>query len=199
MLMPYEFPRAAQRLTAPRIAPMERVPSAVPCRPSLAHRTTRTRMRNRWSARVASNRDVVAAWGEYLHGFNWSHFATLTAEFPSTPGRLELHFNNHFIRNLARAARRPVPWFYAMERSAGGILHMHALLANTEALSLCELRRWWSLGFTAIQSYASEEGAAFYVAKSLDQPNVKWERWNISRRILPLLKQSPTARFNGAP
>jgi hypothetical protein len=127
---------------------------------------------------------VVSAWGEHLQSFRWAHFGTLTPEFPDTSaGKLESHFRNHFIRNLARAARRPVPWFYAMERSEGGVLHMHTLLANTEALTIVEMRQCWTLGFTEITRYSARGAAAWYAAKTLDRSNDERERWDVSRRV----------------
>lgn len=132
----------------------------------------------------AADAAVVQAWGEHLHSFRWAHFATLTPEFPDTSAeKLELHFRDHFIRNLARATQRPVPWFYAMERSGGGVLHLHALLANTERLTVAELRQSWALGFTVIKRYSSKRAAAWYAAKSLHLANDGWERWDISRRV----------------
>lgn len=129
---------------------------------------------------------VVSAWGEHLHSFRWAHFATLTPTFPDiSAAKLERQFHNHFIRNLARAIGRPVPWFYAMERSSGGVLHVHALLANTEALPVAELRRHWTLGFTEIERYSFTGAAAWYAVKELRRSNESWERWDVSPRLPP--------------
>jgi hypothetical protein len=152
-------------------------------------RPSRARDRRRSVAGQLDGGGVVSAWGHHLNSFRWAHFATLTPEFPDVAAaKLELHFRDHFVRNLARAAICPVPWFYAMERSEGGVLHMHALLANTEALTVAELRKCWKLGFTAVERYSCEGFAARYAAKTLHLPNGEWERWNVSTRIPPRLR-----------
>jgi len=128
--------------------------------------------------------EVVSAWGQYLNSFAWAHAATLTPRFVDTPpGKLEASFHNKFIRALALAAQRPVPWFYVMERSNGGVLHMHALLANTEALTIAEMRRAWPLGISQIKRYSAVRAGAWYAAKSLGLSNDRWERWDLSRRM----------------
>lgn len=128
--------------------------------------------------------DVASAWGDYLNSFRWAHFATLTPKFPDTAAEeLELHFHNQFIRKLARATQRPVPWFYVMERSGAGVLHMHALVANTELLAVTEVRRHWTLGVTQIKPYFSGGAAAWYMAKTLHLASDGWERWDISSRL----------------
>lgn len=134
--------------------------------------------------------EVVTAWGEHLASFEWAHMATLTPRFPDTrPERLARDYQQKFIRNVARAVGRSVPWFYAMERSRGGVFHLHALLGNTESLDVRELRREWEGGISKITRYSSTGAAAWYVAKTLDRPNDRWERWDASRRT-PALRTS---------
>lgn len=127
---------------------------------------------------------VAEAWGEDLHQYEWSHFAVLTPRFPDcSADRLVREFRNVFIRRLAHSAQGSIPWFYSVERSAGGIFHLHALLARTEQATIAHIRAAWRLGISDVSIYDTSRQGAWYVTKTLGLPWAGFERWDASRRL----------------
>ena len=126
---------------------------------------------------------VRAARDSWLQSARWSHFTTLTTRELVSVHRIKHEFEHGFVRRVAKAAQRPLAWFYAIEPHADGErYHVHALLAYTETVKLAQLERAWRLGNTTIAVYDPQRGAAAYVGKHLtDNP----DHWDVSRRLLP--------------
>ena len=112
----------------------------------------------------------------------WAHFVTMTTTNIVSPDRLRLDFVNRYIRRLARDAQRGVGWFYAIEHHADGErAHIHALIANTETLTIESVERPWLLGNRRAVIYDPRRGASHYVSKYLDRnPDL----YDLSRRHL---------------
>jgi hypothetical protein len=76
-----------------------------------------------------------------------------------------------------------VGWFYAIEYHADGErAHVHALIANTETLTIASLERPWILGDCRAAIYDPRRGASHYVCKHLRRNP---EPYDLSRRHLP--------------
>jgi hypothetical protein len=71
------------------------------------------------------------------------------------------------VRRLERVAQRRLDWFLVVERSAG-FAHVHALISGADDLALNRLQRAWKLGFTRVERYDPQRGAAFYLTKGFD-------------------------------
>ena len=63
---------------------------------------------------------VRAEWDSWLQSARWSHFATLTTRELVSVDRIKREFVHRFVRRVARAAQRPLAWFYAIEPHADG-------------------------------------------------------------------------------
>jgi len=79
-----------------------------------------------------------------------------------------------------------------MERSPGGVFHLHALIASTETLSEGAVRSAWRLGVADARVYDANRRAAWYLSKSLHLPDETWLRFDCSRRW-PVLRDAPAA------
>jgi hypothetical protein len=110
--------------------------------------------------------DARHAWGEWLGGFSWDHFATLTFVYDSQAEAALREFGR-WIRRLEQRAQRRVSWFFALEPDSGGQLHIHVLLAGTDRVGVGGLRGAWLNGKSHIARYQSHGGAARYVTKFL--------------------------------
>ena len=126
---------------------------------------------------------IRAECASFLQSVRWSHFATLTTRELVSVDRIKREVVHGFARRVARAAQRPLAWFYAIEPHADGErYHVHALLAHTEVLEIGQLERAWKLGNTRIVVYDPQRGAADYVSKHLAyNPDL----YDLSRRPLP--------------
>lgn len=130
------------------------------------------------------------AWSEYLRGFAWDHFATLTFARTTTPEGARRAFVQVWHRVVARLAQRPVPYFFVVERGGGGMWHIHALLSGTQHVPLDGLESAWKrYGRADIQPYDPMRGAAFYLTKSLPDP-ASAEHYDVSKRLPPLLRRA---------
>ncbi len=126
-------------------------------------------------------RDPAQAWGEYLRGFEWSYFVSLTTGLPSSPAAIKRYFDNRFVRSLARAAQQPLAWFYVGESGGAGRHHAHALVWTGPTLNSSHIRGAWRIGLSHIETYDPNRGAAYYVTKSLgSDPD-----YDLSRRLPP--------------
>ncbi len=142
---------------------------------------------------------VKAAWGQWLMAFRWAHFATLTFRRkqseatvqsqlqrwqPGGHGPSEVTFEKQFqrwVRRLQQRAKQEVAWFYAIERGAGGLLHLHALTAGTERVGARGLAAAWPLGYTRVVAYDGHLGAAHYVCKEIGAGVVQYD---VSQRLI---------------
>src|SRR4051794_20658575 len=119
--------------------------------------------------------------GEWLHGFQWDHFVTLTfRRGASVAGALAAFARWH--RWITRSAGTPVPHFVVAEGdSAGTGVHLHVLIAGTAALSTTMLAEAWKHGHTRVLIYDSRRGASFYVSKQISAG----AEWDMSHRLPP--------------
>ena len=105
-------------------------------------------------------------WGEWLTGFLWAHFATLTFRHqPAVPAAIRDF--KVWVRRLEQRALERVYWFYALERGAAGMLHLHCLVSGTRELSGGSLEDAWSWGRADASPYDPERGASYYVTKAV--------------------------------
>jgi hypothetical protein len=136
--------------------------------------------------RERSRREGVfrRAMGDWLDEGAWSHVVSLTAAGMATTSRLSSKFHN-YARRVGRIARRPLAWFYVIERGHGGDRpHLHALLANTGELSTKQLENAWRLGYTRVAKYDPMQGASYYITKDIATNAVEYD---ISRGRVPRL------------
>lgn len=120
-------------------------------------------------------------WGRYLATMDWRHFLTLTFASAVSVGRARREFVDGFIRRCALVALRSVPWYYALERDAvGDRIHLHALVAGTELVTIARMEESWTAGESCIRVYDPTGRAAWYVAKTLGTDAAEYD---ISRRL----------------
>lgn len=145
-----------------------------------------------------SSNPLNAALGDFLGGYPWSHFLTLTFKPLARSGNKgdTLTWGRYTRRDTAagvsdayamrawrsylgavqRAAAAPLFWFYGIEHGEQrGRLHVHALTGNTERLPVNAMRQEWRNGFTRILSYDPARGAAHYVAKYVTKQLAEWD------------------------
>lgn len=100
---------------------------------------------------------VQKAYGEWLAGYNWQWFCTLTFREPPHPERAEKTFGYWIHRiNQKMYGRRykkrhdGIYWVLALEYHQSGVIHFHALLGDVEDLNVKYSRRdarnlWYEL------------------------------------------------------
>lgn len=127
---------------------------------------------------------LAGAWGKWLEDYDWSHWCTLTFRryeprsapglaapkpFKPRPGPPPDYAHrsfDRFARRLANKAVQRVWWFRGDELGPQlGRLHLHALVGGTEGLLPETLRSCWREGFSFIDIYDPELGAAHYLTK----------------------------------
>jgi hypothetical protein len=121
------------------------------------------------------------AWGRFLRGFHWDHFATLTYRAPVAVGRAERDVWMGWIRRLERIAQRRVSYFYVVEPTVSGWPHVHALVAGTADLRIDQLEGTWRAGYRRIVRYDPARGASWYVSKDLLDRALTWD---VSKRLV---------------
>lgn len=132
--------------------------------------------------------------GDHLAPLGWSHIVHLTpARIDCSHLRIDRFFRHRFIRKLERAAQNPVRWVRGLERSPGGVLHIHALLSGTTNLDDAYVEAAWELGKAQARQYDPARRGAWYVVKSYVLPEAPWEHVEFSARRPP-----PLARLRDA-
>lgn len=130
-----------------------------------------------------AQRKLRSGWAELLRRYEWDHWATLTPRFAECSARaLEAEFVK-LERRLAFCAMHRILWIYMMERSPGGVLHIHVLLYGTASLTPEEIRRQWKLRATHAEVFVPERGGAQYLAKDLHLDNDVWDTFRCSTRL----------------
>lgn len=111
----------------------------------------------------------AAQLAEYLSGFDWSHFLTLTSKKQHPEAALRREFEEGFIRRLAKQAGAPIPFFRVIEGGTvpGSLPHLHAFIAGARRLTTTAIGSAWRLGFTRVKVYDPTRGAARYLAKGI--------------------------------
>lgn len=112
-----------------------------------------------------------AVFGDALASHPWSHFLTLTGRgrSPSRP-RLLSGFRR-FERTVGGILTCAFTWFMVIEDGSMGRSHAHALLAlPPSVISIEHLSSCWTLGRADVRVYDPNRGAAYYVAKFINDP-----------------------------
>lgn len=148
---------------------------------------------------------VLLAIGDFLNGYPWAHYLTLTFRPPqhykraTDPGLLAhgepwgrfskrihsaapvsqdyaLRQWGAFRRTMARAAAVPLFWFYGVEHGEQfGRLHLHALTGNTERLPVATIREYWRSGWSHVKPYDPRKGASYYITKYVTKELAEWD------------------------
>ena len=125
--------------------------------------------------------------GDFIALYRWDHWVTLTPRnCKITPPALWSEFEHGFIRRLERRGGGRVTWFAACERGAGGVHHVHAVLAGTSALSIDTVAAAWTRGRTKVEVYDPSRSGAQYAAKYADRDEDAWPRWDMSAKFPPM-------------
>ena len=123
--------------------------------------------------------ELTAAWGDWLGDFEWTHASTLTFRDPHTLEAARRTVRRH-LRDLARRAHCKVEWFWIMERTYRGHVHVHSLVDTP--LSAANVRESWQGGRAKVERYDPERGWRFYITKDIGEAA---DDWDISHRKTP--------------
>lgn len=136
--------------------------------------------------KAADGRSLPETWGDWLNGYDWSHWATLTFapyQRPSKPGlgppKDDATKNkpgpppdyahrafNRFISGLSCRSGQGVWWFRGDEFGERlGRLHLHSVIGGADRVPPEALARAWRDGFAQVERFDPEKGAAHYVTK----------------------------------
>ena len=138
--------------------------------------------------------------GDFLNGYPWAHWCTLTFRPPASErdvGRVPREWGrwrkkirgavpvgldyalrqwSAFQRATTIAAGVPLFWFYGVEHGERlGRLHLHALFGNTERLPVATMRASWTAGFADVDAYDPTRGASYYVTKYVTKELAEWD------------------------
>ena len=140
---------------------------------------------------------LVDGWGEFLGGFYWDWFVTLTFE-----GDVKT-FTAHnrceaWLTSLEKAAGQPISWFRGDEYGEKfGKFHIHLLIGNVAGLHrFTWMKRWEARnGFARILPFDPTKDAPFSVAKYVTKQFGDWElssnitAFRVQQPVLPLVGQ----------
>jgi hypothetical protein len=137
------------------------------------------------------------AWGEFLGGYPWDWFVTLT--FVGDVKTFTAHNRcNAWLRSLEWATGHPIFWFRGDEcGNRFGKFHMHLLIGNVAHLHRFTWMKRWELrnGWARIFEFNPALGASYYVAKYVTKQFGEWDlsdnldAFKIQQPILPLVGQ----------
>jgi len=136
---------------------------------------------------------VRTAWADWLGGFPWDAWGTLTFSFANpTHAQLDRAFGN-FVDFVRRVADDRAPYFLGHEVGAGGRAHLHCLLGGLrgwDGAQRSRLWKWWfdRYGRCEIKGYDPERGAALYITKYISKELAhydvdlgRWGEWDQRR------------------
>ena len=127
---------------------------------------------------------LVKSFGDYVADFRWCHWFTGTpASLNCSPHRLKAFFEGVFVRRLEHGAQQRVCWIHSIERSPGGIFHVHAVMSGTDRLVTSYIAKRWSFGRADVDLYDPTRGAAWYLAKYYGDDRAHWEQFDCSWRM----------------
>jgi hypothetical protein len=136
------------------------------------------------------------AWGEFLGGYHWGWFVTLT--FAGDVKTFTAHNRcNAWLRSLEKAAGHPIAWFRGDEcGNKFGKFHMHLLIANVAHLHrFTWMKRWEDRnGWARIFEFIPALGASYYVAKYVTK---QFGEWELSDNLDAFKIQQPVLRLVG--
>jgi hypothetical protein len=137
------------------------------------------------------------AWGEFLGGYPWDWFVTLT--FAGDIKTFTAHNRcGTWLRSLGKAAGHPITWFRGDEcGNKFGKFNMHLLIGNVAHLHRFTWMRRWEVrnGWARIFEFNPALGASYYVAKYVTKQFGEWDLSDnigaskIQQPILPLIGQ----------
>lgn len=123
---------------------------------------------NRAVASVRSE-GVERAYADWLRLQAWDHFATLTFSNPASAEGAANGFRS-YVRHLESLAKRAVNYFASVESgSLNDRIHVHAVLAGTEALTVLQIGAAWRCGHATVRLFDPGLDGIAYVAKSLGE------------------------------
>ena len=108
--------------------------------------------------------ELTAAWGDWLGEFEWTHATTLTFRHPRTVEAARREVQRH-LRDLAHRVQKKVDWFWTMERTHQGHVHIHTLV--DAPLSAAEVRQSWKGGRAKVEPYEPDRGWRYYISKEI--------------------------------
>jgi hypothetical protein len=117
-------------------------------------------------------RMAQTAYGDWLNERDWHHFLHLTFRY-SVSGEMAARRFRVWETRLKRDAGLELSWFYAAERKADGLIHIHALVHGSAQAGGQVLRSAWVNGFSKVSVYEPSRGAAHYVTKEIWR-NIDW-------------------------
>lgn len=129
-----------------------------------------------------------AEWPRWLMQFHWELWMTLTTQEPTTASAIVRSFIRWQVREMARKALGPVPYFYMVEQKPSGFVHLHALAAGTGQLPVKLISGLWGLGYADVARYNPRLSAAHYMTKDM-LLDLAGDHYDISRRLPPLVSQ----------
>lgn len=114
---------------------------------------------------AVNKKELIRETGEWLHGFQWQFFLTLTFR-----RSMSLWQSERYFKNYIKQYDNGIIYFFVLEphRLRHGY-HVHLLLGKTSTLIK------WKHGNSDIQPYDSQRGAVYYVAKYIIEPTVFWD------------------------
>lgn len=119
---------------------------------------------------LATERHALGGW---LDSLPWDHFITLTFHYPPAADQAQRRIHR-WLRWTEQRLLRSIDWFYVLEISQHGFLHIHALTAGTQGSGVI-LGATWQHGRSDVQAYQAHLGAAHYLAKQLGRPSFEYD------------------------
>ncbi len=123
------------------------------------------------------DRQLSEAWGEFLSGYPWDWFLTLTFREPVKSFTAQRAFAR-FAKDIEKAAGLPIAWFRGDEIGPiGGRYHLHALMLNVAHLRRLTWMDEWGrrAGYARILPFDPQLGAAYYCAKYVTKQFGEWD------------------------
>ena len=121
---------------------------------------------------------IQSAYADFIAGFEWYWFCTLTFRDPPHPESAEKRFRFwiHKINQLIYGRRyrkrgQGIYWILALEYHKSDAIHLHALLADTEDLNARFRRQrakamWFEIaGLAKVEKIANSKAVTRYVSK----------------------------------
>ena len=128
------------------------------------------------------NEKTEAELGDWLTRFAWDHWATLTTPIGVSKDQT-LRWRATNVRWLEQRAQQRVDAFWKLERSPGGMWHVHTLLYGTGRIAASEIEATWKFGRAQADLYRHDLGAAHYLARGTAGEFIDWDA---PRRMPPM-------------
>lgn len=103
-------------------------------------------------------------YGDFLEQFEWSHFGTLTFDWPTSPAGALQQFSK-WISRIEKPRGQEIPWFGAVELGESNLAHVHTLIYTQSSVKI--LRQIWGAGVSHVVPYDPRKAATHYVTKDI--------------------------------